>query len=110
MRCSHYYKHGKEKKSESLARFKPMTSRALVLLGTFRNDDGDGNVNVKKATGLITKTTNLHVHYTFWYISLPSLHDFDVKFPDGTFYGGSKHTCMRSTIIQLQEISPRLDI
>ena len=31
------------------------------------------------------------MHYTSWYISLPSLHDLDVKFPDGTFYGGRKH-------------------
>ena len=37
----------------------------------------------KKAIGLITKTTTLHcVHYTFWYISLHSLHDYDVKFLD----------------------------
>ena len=46
----------------------------------------------KKAIGSITKTTTLHVRYTFWYISLPSLHDLDVKFPDGTIYGGRKHT------------------
>ena len=31
--------------------------------------------NVKKAIGLITKTTTLHVHYIFWYISLPLMHD-----------------------------------
>ena len=28
--------------------------------------------NVKKAIGLISKTTTLHVQHTFWYISLPS--------------------------------------
>ena len=27
----------------------------------------------------------------FWYISLPSLHDCDVKFPDLMFYGRRKH-------------------
>ena len=32
------------------------------------------------------------MHYTFWYISLPSPHDYCMKFPDGTFYGGRKHT------------------
>ena len=34
------------------------------LIGSLRNDggDGDGNENVKKATGLITKTTILYVH------------------------------------------------
>ena len=45
------------------------------LIRSFSNDGGDGNgkENVKaEAVGL---TTALCVHYTFWYISLPSLHD-----------------------------------
>ena len=41
----------------------------------FSDDGGYGKVNVENAIGLITKTTTVHVHYTFWYISLPSLHD-----------------------------------
>ena len=45
------------------------------LLGTLTSDDGDGNGNSTKAIGLITKTTILHVHHAFLYISLPSLHD-----------------------------------
>ena len=57
---------------------------SFAMLWSFSNDDGDGNDNVKKVIGLITKTTTLHVHYTFGYISLPSLHDQDVKFPNGT--------------------------
>ena len=40
------------------------------VLGTLRSDDGDGNEDVKKAIGLITKTTILHVHHAFLYISL----------------------------------------
>ena len=32
------------------------------ILGSLRNDDGDGNENDKKAIGLISKTTTLHVH------------------------------------------------
>ena len=32
-----------------------------------------------------SKTTTLHVHHVFLYISLPSLHDTDVNF---TFFGG----------------------
>ena len=28
----------------------------------FCNDDGDGNENVKKAIGLSSKTSSLHVH------------------------------------------------
>ena len=43
---------------------------------TLRSDDGDGNENVKEATDL-SKTTTLHVHKCFLYISLPSLHDYD---------------------------------
>lgn len=35
-----------------------------ITLGSFSNDDCDGNENVKKAT-LTTKTTTLHAHYTF---------------------------------------------
>ena len=46
---------------------------------TLRNYDGDGNRNVKKAIGLMSKTTTLHVHHAFLYISLPSLHNYDVK-------------------------------
>ena len=33
----------------------------------------------------IRKTTTLHVHHSFLYISLPSLHDYDVKRPNLTF-------------------------
>ena len=46
------------------------------IVGSFSNDDINGNKNVKKKTiGLITKTTILHVHCAFWYISMPSLLD-----------------------------------
>ena len=33
---------------------------------SFSNDVGDGNENVKKAIGLLRKTT-LHVHHTFFF-------------------------------------------
>ena len=39
--------------------------RNLWLIGTLRSNDADGNENVKKTIGLISKTTTLHVHYTF---------------------------------------------
>ena len=61
-----------------------------MSVGSFSNDDGDGNKNVKKAIGLFSKTTSLHVHHAFLYISLPLLHDYDVKMPSFTFYGGRK--------------------
>ena len=57
------------------------------ILGTLTCHDGDGdgdgdgddNENVKKAIGSIGKTTSLHVHHAFLYISLPFLHNYDVK-------------------------------
>ena len=49
--------------------------------GSFSNDDGDGNQDVKKVIGLLRKTITLHVHHAFLYISLPSLHHYDVKMP-----------------------------
>ena len=61
-----------------------------MSVGSFSNDDGDSNENVKKATGLLSKTTSLHVHHAILYISLPLLHDYDVKMPSFTFYGGRK--------------------
>ena len=38
---------------------------ASQLLGTLRSNDADGNENVEKTIGLISKTTNSHVHQTF---------------------------------------------
>ena len=58
-------------------------------IGSLRCDDGDGNGNATKAIGLISKTTTLHLHHPFLYISLPSLDDYDVKMPNFTMYRGS---------------------
>ena len=65
-----------------------------VVVGSFSNDDGDGNQEVKKAIGLLRKPTTLHVHHAFLYISSPSLHDYDVKMPNCKFYGGCKQVTM----------------
>ena len=51
-------------------------------IGTLRSDVVDGNGNVTRAVGLITNRTILHVHHAFWYISLPLLHDYDMKMPN----------------------------
>ena len=62
-----------------------------LILGTLRSNDADGNENVRKTIGLISKTTTSHVHHTFLYISFPFLHDYDVKMPiNFAFYGGRK--------------------
>ena len=66
----------------------------------------------------MSKTTPLHVHHAFLYISLPSLHDYDVKMPIFTFCWGRKHkattfffffwTSIQSFRIQLQKRLARL--
>ena len=52
-----------------------------------------------------SKTTTLHVHHAFLYISLPSLHDYDVKMPNFTFCGEREHktTTLQYFRIQLQK-------
>ena len=50
-----------------------------AIWGIFRSSDLAATRTLKKkSTGLISKTI-LHVHHTFLYISLPFLHDYDVK-------------------------------
>ena len=67
-----------------------------LSLGTQPPDDtkgsfsSDGNENVKTAIGLLSKTKGLHVHQAFLRISLSFLHDYEVKMPNFTFYGGRK--------------------
>ena len=68
----------------------------------------------------MSETITLHVHNAILYFSLSSLHDFDVKMPNCTFYGGRKqattnfsfsfYTWMRSPRNQLLENSPTFDI
>ena len=86
---------------------------------TLRSNDADGNENVKRTIGLISKTKTSHVHHTFLYISFPFLHDYDVKMPNFAFYGGRKQATTKfyfsfwawiwSLEIQLQEGSPTID-
>ena len=47
----------------------------------------------KKTIVFISKTITLHVHHAYQYISLPFLHDYDVKLPNFAFYG----LCKQST-------------
>ena len=37
-----------------------------MSVGSFSNDDGDGNENVKKAIGLWSNKTSLHAQHTFF--------------------------------------------
>ena len=59
-------------------------------LGSFSNHDGDGNENAEKSNGFVKPNNNfarasrLFVHF------FTSLHDYNVKMPDFTLYGGRK--------------------
>ena len=85
----------------------------VILLKLGSLTDGDGNENGKKAIGLISKTTTLHLHHAFLYISLPLLPDCNVKVLKFTFCRGREHktttffffswTLIQSFKIQLQE-------
>ena len=55
------------------------------------NDDGDGNENGKKAIGLDRQNSNFVRASLFLYISLPSLHDYNVKVPKFTFCRRREH-------------------
>ena len=52
----------------------------------------------QKSIALVSKTTTLHVHHAFLYISLPSLHDYDVKWPNFKFFEDGKSKATKSTI------------
>ena len=56
--------------------------------------------------GLISKTTTSHVHHTFFYISFPFLHDYDVKMPNFAFYGGRKQTTTKFISLSELEYGP----
>ena len=59
-------------------------------VGSFSNDDGEGNEYVKKAIVLSSKTTTLRVQHTFL-VHFPVVNaDYDVKMPNFTFHGGRK--------------------
>jgi len=62
------------------------------MVGSLRNDDDDdgGNENGKKSNkfNLDKQNNNFARASRFFYISLPSLHDFNVKLPNFTFCRG----------------------
>ena len=62
--------------------------------GSLSNDNGNINENGTKAIGLDRQTTTLHVHHAFLFISLPSLHDYNMKITNFTFCGGREHKMM----------------
>ena len=55
--------------------------RGFLLIGSLSNDDEDINESGKNAIGLISKTTILHMHQAFLYISLLPMHGYNVEMP-----------------------------
>ena len=55
------------------------------VIGSLSNDVGDGNEDGKKYSVLMSKTTTLHVQHACLYLSLPSLHDCNVKLSNFSF-------------------------
>ena len=60
----------------------------LILGERLSNDDGGGEEKDKKAIALDWQNKTLHVHHAFLYISLPSLHNYDVKLSSFSFNEG----------------------
>ena len=54
----------------------------VPYIGDLMNYGGDSSGNAKKTIGLMRKTTTLHLHHAFLYISLPPLHNYDMKWPN----------------------------
>ena len=83
------------------------------------NLSGVPHLHVNKPLDWQKKTTTLHVHHAFLYISLPSLHDYNIKVPYFTFCRGREHktttffffswTMIQSFKIQLQKNLPAFD-
>ena len=80
---------------ETLSRSKTNNFFFLYIEGLFNREEKSvvSNENSKKAIGIYYKTTTLHVHQAFFYISLPSLHDCDMKITNFTrpLYGVGEH-------------------
>ena len=53
--------------------------RGFLLIVSLRNGNGDISESGKNAIGLISKTIILHMHQAFLYISLPSMHEYDME-------------------------------
>ena len=81
----------------------PFPSHRVLSLsvGTLRSDDATATRT--STIDLVGKTTTLHVHLTFLYISLPFLHDYNVKLPNFTFSGGRKQATTKFYSLSILE-------
>ena len=76
-------------------------SRVFAALGTLRNHK-------------MSKTTTLHVHHAFLYISLQSLHKYEVKWPNFMFTWGRErqgdnfyHLCQNLGVVPSLQLQPK---
>ena len=77
------------------------TEQTSWPIETLWNYDSDGwwaTVTSKKAIGLMSKTTTLHVHHAFLSISLLSLHNCYMKWPNFKFTLERERKAINSTI------------
>ena len=72
-----------------LASSRMVWKQKKMIFRDFKISQDNISENVKKAIGLMSKTT-LHVQHAFLFISLLSLHDYDVQMPNYSFYRGHK--------------------
>ena len=63
-------------------------SLSLLLIGCLSNEDGNNNGKCQKGNRLNRQNNSFARAICFLYISLLSLHDYDVKLPNFTFCGG----------------------
>ena len=70
----------------------PQFAPSGEIIESLSNDDGDSKKNGKKAMGLDWHNNNFARRSRYLYISLPPLHDYDVRRPIFLFYWGHKHT------------------
>ena len=84
-----------------------VTSYENALLESLSNDDGDVTENGKKSIGLDKEkkpSSALTSRFNFLYISLPSLHNYDMKRFSFTFCGGHEHKTYFSWTLELFRI------
>ena len=62
----------------------------------------------QKAIGLVGKTTTLHVQQALLYISLPSMHDYDVHRPNFKVFKDKNSKAINSTVSVWSRVWPPL--
>ena len=72
----------------------------------FKIQRPDGKEKVQETIGLMGKTATSLVHHTFLYISLPFLHDYDVRRPNFVFHGERKQATTKFISLSELEYGP----